>query len=365
MMPINTDLKKKTNTREAARLLATRIVVDGEKPTTERIRARLEGKGGQQAIQQGLQDWWEQLGMRLARPDVPEAIWEAVYQLWQAALDRAEASFEKRRDVVAEQLRQAEAERDEILKTLRKQQQQLSENRETVEMLHDQVQEWETQNEGLRDTLDERTETLDKRDADLRQAKEKIASLEPLLAAALESKANTEAAALEYRRRITDLETERQDLGQALAASRVALENERTRHEQATQEANERYQAQEDRWLQEVDSLRQEIKEKARDHKLLNKAFTGEKAKSNELSGQIGKLERENEKLQQALAQTRETGGALVGQKAALELSLAEAREEVVETKTVLARLKQKRADETEAQVGKIIELLNTRLGKS
>ena len=75
---------------------ADALVVGGERPTVERIRAHL-GTGSPNTVVRWLDTWWKGLGERLeARragvnlPDAPEEVSELASQLWSVALAHAD-----------------------------------------------------------------------------------------------------------------------------------------------------------------------------------------------------------------------------------------------------------------------------------
>src|SRR5688572_1061340 len=76
---------------------ADALVVAGERPTVDRIRAFL-GTGSPNTVTRMLETWWQSLGTRLtaqqargALPGVPEPVAVLATQLWDAALQAAQA----------------------------------------------------------------------------------------------------------------------------------------------------------------------------------------------------------------------------------------------------------------------------------
>lgn len=76
------------------RQAADALLVDGDRPTVERVRARL-GRGSPNTIALFLDRWWSQLGARLRDlpgqelPSVPEPVANALLSLWNEAIEQA------------------------------------------------------------------------------------------------------------------------------------------------------------------------------------------------------------------------------------------------------------------------------------
>lgn len=72
---------------------ADQLFADGIRPTVANIR-EITKRGSAGTINQALKAWWHDLSDRVMkadrRPDVPEAVADAMCQLWAASLDRAE-----------------------------------------------------------------------------------------------------------------------------------------------------------------------------------------------------------------------------------------------------------------------------------
>src|SRR2546427_9862217 len=81
---------------EDVRQAADALLLDGGRPTVERVRSRL-GRGSPNTIALFLDRWWAQLGARLRDlpgqelPSVPEPISKALLSLWNQAIDQARA----------------------------------------------------------------------------------------------------------------------------------------------------------------------------------------------------------------------------------------------------------------------------------
>ena len=78
---------------------ASAILSAGENPTVEKIRAQL-GTGSPNTITRMLDAWRSQLGSRLrqlsALPEVPDAVGQAMIEVWRLAADHAERVLEAR-----------------------------------------------------------------------------------------------------------------------------------------------------------------------------------------------------------------------------------------------------------------------------
>ena len=103
---------------------ADALVVAGEQPTVERIRAFL-GTGSPNTVTRMLEIWWQSLGARLtaqqarvALPGVPDSVAVLTTQLWDAALEAAQAeasrSCSAQMDEIATRATQIEADRQAL-----------------------------------------------------------------------------------------------------------------------------------------------------------------------------------------------------------------------------------------------------------
>ena len=93
---------------EEVRQAADALLIEGGRPTVERVRARL-GRGSPNTIALFLDRWWRDLGARLRDlpgqelPQVPQPVAQALLGLWSAAIDEA-------RGLLRESLGEREAE---------------------------------------------------------------------------------------------------------------------------------------------------------------------------------------------------------------------------------------------------------------
>jgi hypothetical protein len=100
---------------------ADALVIAGERPTVDRIRAFL-GTGSPNTVTRMLETWWQSLGARLTAqqaraelPGVPESVAVLATQLWDAALQAAQAeasqSCSAQMDAIAARATQLEVDR--------------------------------------------------------------------------------------------------------------------------------------------------------------------------------------------------------------------------------------------------------------
>jgi transposase-like protein len=88
-------LRRAARLREAdVRQAADALLLEGGRPTVERVRARL-GRGSPNTVALFLDRWWRDLGARLRDlpgqelPSVPEPVAQALLALWSQAIDEA------------------------------------------------------------------------------------------------------------------------------------------------------------------------------------------------------------------------------------------------------------------------------------
>ena len=77
---------------------ADEIVAAGDRPTVERIRARM-GTGSPNTVTRWLETWWQRLGLRLEAqrrrigvPEAPEAVMALAGEWWALALEHARST---------------------------------------------------------------------------------------------------------------------------------------------------------------------------------------------------------------------------------------------------------------------------------
>ena len=213
--------------------VADALLVEGHRPTIDRVRMRL-GRGSPNTINDHLDTWWAKLGSRLRDlpgqefPRLPERVAHTLQQLWNEALDGAQAVL---RDTLS-QREQTLAQQERVLQT----------------------RECE---------LTERERTSATRAAAL---EESIALAREQLLAANQRAEALESSVQEWdhecqrlRARVDILETSGTDARTKLDAVIAAHQAERA-------QLQERYAAAEARWLLEVDRARQQAREATKEH---------------------------------------------------------------------------------------------------
>lgn len=118
-------MPRKSDTAERVLEVADKLLQQGVRPTQQNVRAQL-GSGSISTINKALNEWWQQLGQRIAenqsRPDLPEPVVESANRLWQQALGYAEHSFKERKlemdRYFDEVSRKAQQDREENLREL-------------------------------------------------------------------------------------------------------------------------------------------------------------------------------------------------------------------------------------------------------
>jgi hypothetical protein len=207
---------------------ADELLLEGNRPTIDRVRMRL-GRGSPNTINEHLDAWWLKLGARLRDipgrefPQLPERTAQALLTLWNEALEGAQDTL--RGSIGA---RESEvAAREEALSAAAA---ELSE-RETA---------LAARAAGLEESM-----ALAK--DQLLAANQRAERLEAALA-------EREAESIRLRTRMESAEVETQTLRGKLDAALAVTQAERLKLE-------ERYQSAENRWLTEVDRVRQNAKE--------------------------------------------------------------------------------------------------------
>lgn len=93
-------------TRRRAFEAACALAAEGQRPTLLSVRDRLNGRGGQKAIADGLNDWVDEAAKRFAIPGIPEELRSQVVALWDLASRQADGRWAEAR--VALEVRLAE-----------------------------------------------------------------------------------------------------------------------------------------------------------------------------------------------------------------------------------------------------------------
>ncbi|WP_313140349.1 DNA-binding protein [Stenotrophomonas sp.] len=203
---------------------ADELVVGGERPTVERIRAHL-GTGSPNTVTRHLDTWWSSVGVRLRqrRPDVPEAVNALAQRCWAAAVEAATehavaAVAGERADLVSAQM------------------------------------EWAAQ----RDAADQEQTQL----RAARAAAEQQAATATAAAEALRDQVRLLGEQLEDLRHHRDGAYARNErLDTHLATLRAELEQQQVQHATEREELHAHLRATEDRSLAEVDRARQALQQ--------------------------------------------------------------------------------------------------------
>ena len=84
-------------TRRLAHAAACEIAAKGERPSIAGIREHLGGRGGQQAIIDGLHDWMADAARRFEIPGIPESLRGLVVEFWDRATTEADTRWQDER----------------------------------------------------------------------------------------------------------------------------------------------------------------------------------------------------------------------------------------------------------------------------
>ena len=214
-------------TRDEVFATADSLLVEGARPTIDRVRMRL-GRGSPNTINDHLDAWWLKLGSRLRDlpgrefPQLPERVAGSLQRLWNEALDAAhevlQSTLARREEALVgrEQALQSEREaleRDQLFHAAR-----ATEIESGFVLAREQLDEANRRARVLEDALE-------KRDEEVRQAVSELKRLELDFADARTLHAQERAEALAERQHMAG-----------------------------------RYEANEARWLTEIDRARQAIK---------------------------------------------------------------------------------------------------------
>ena len=224
---------------------ADSLIADGLRPTIERVRQKI-GRGSPNTVSPMLEAWFATLATRLGvnkREDesdhVPKALQQALNVAWEIALAKG-------REEAALEIVQAQTD------------------------------------------LTQATQTLEEREADLVQIEHvravKQQAIEETVKLARNITEDTLARLSEAQQVATRRETEIQNLHARLAATETARDSEMRRHQQVDadylqerQKTEERAQATQHRFLEEIDRARQETKKISSEAQTARKKFSEEK----------------------------------------------------------------------------------------
>ncbi|ADC64121.1 DNA-binding protein [Allochromatium vinosum] len=280
------------DTRTAAFEAACQLAAAGERPTVVAVRAKLGGKGGQNAVQAGLNDWIAEAAKRFQLPGLPESLQMAVIAFWDVACQTAKTQWDGERAALLsqlegrdQQLAERTQERDALERERDERTQALEQAQGELFVAHQHTRALETERADLAQRLadaEARTEQLEQSGAELAARVRALEHSEQRLSEALERSerecdqwqvqartAEQSVARLEQARE--DSERERARLAEALAQSRSNLETGRAalaeretrittltdllERTQATHEAESAH------WLLQIDDQRQALSE--------------------------------------------------------------------------------------------------------
>jgi len=242
--------------------VADALLVEGHRPTIDRVRMRL-GRGSPNTINDHLDTWWAKLGSRLRDlpgqefPRLPERVAHALQQLWNEALDGAQAALRdtlsQREQTLAQQERGLQARERELTDRERTATARAAALEESVTLAREQLAAANRRATGLERSLQER-----------------------------------EGECARLRARIESLETN-------VSEGRVKLDAASAAHHTERFQLQERYTAAESRWMVEVDRARQHTREAAKEYE----------HKSKELRRRVEALQSERDQLRQDLLEVR------------------------------------------------------------
>jgi chromosome segregation ATPase len=96
-------------TRRKAFDAACALAAEGKRPSMLTVRDRLDGRGGQKAIADGLNDWIDEAARRFAIPGVPEELRGQVVALWDLASRQADGRWDDARGALEARVAEGEA----------------------------------------------------------------------------------------------------------------------------------------------------------------------------------------------------------------------------------------------------------------
>ncbi|NVZ11272.1 DNA-binding protein [Allochromatium humboldtianum] len=227
------------DTRKAAFEAACELAASGERPTVVAVRAKLGGKGGQNAIQAGLNDWIEEAARRFQLPGLPESLQMAVIAFWDVACQTAKAQWDEERAALLTQLES----RDQQLAERTQERDALENERDQIRAERDQRTQALAQAQGELFAAHQHTRALETERADLMQrladAEASVAQLTETGAQLVAKVRDLEHSEQEWKETAKRLETERDQLqAEVEAAKQKIAQLEHLR----TQEKRERAQ---------------------------------------------------------------------------------------------------------------------------
>ena len=265
-------------TQEQVTGAADALVVAGEKPTVEKVRARL-GTGSPNTVTRMLEVWRQGLAERLqdalSVPELSADVGKAMAGVWRLAVDHAsglaQAHLQQERDALS--TARADLERERALLSTRQLESDAAQARVAAAL----------------DAAVQRGMDLEARLAEAQHEKDELR---------------------QHRDRLQHLADQRATEIERLSAQRSALEaasvKERERHDAHLSAVENRAHQEVDRARQEAKALREELKVTKRDH-----------------ANALAALDQELARLQRALREAETHAAKQAGQAAALQLALA------------------------------------------
>lgn len=290
-------------TRDNVFQAADELLLEGNRPTIDRVRMRL-GRGSPNTINDHLDAWWARLGSRLRDvpdrqfPQLPEKVSKACQNLWTEALEGAH----------------------EALRATGAQQEQELTQREQA------LTEWDRQLTTREEAAAGRQAALEE---SLQMAREQLALVNRTVAGLEATVLERNIEQEEARSRIETLEASCSDLQDKIQAQTAGHQEERAR-------LQEQHAAAEARWLLEVDRARQGLKDAQQEHQRL---LNDQRQQVAALQRECGELRGREQQLADWDEQLTERERAAAARQAALEESLQMAREQLALVNRTVAGL--------------------------
>jgi hypothetical protein len=283
---------------EDVRQAADALLLDGGRPTVERVRSRL-GRGSPNTIALFLDRWWAQLGARLRDlpgqelPGVPQPVSKALMGLWSEAIDQARLLL---KDSLAAQTVELETQRAALAAR-------------TFEFER-ALQEFARERAAMEQTVTMAQGQLAQANARHQADVARVAELQA-----------------ENGRLLEQIERLRKDVSDGASK----LDAARIEHQDAVRVARERADAIENHWIKQVDEVRQALSEARKRAETLDRQRVAEIARvTSELQASIDSVSQLRADANEALASARADISRL----------------------TETARLQKSRADEAERRLG-------------
>lgn len=106
------------HTRKRAFDAACRLAASGQRPSVTSVRSALGGAGGQQAIQQGLQDWMDEAARRFQVPGIPDPLHGPMVALWDASCRISDERWATQKGALEGRIATLEGELDQFREAL-------------------------------------------------------------------------------------------------------------------------------------------------------------------------------------------------------------------------------------------------------